>query len=1195
MRFGISFPLLVATLFAGNSLPAATPAKSAEVDFHRDVRPILSRHCFKCHGPDDKSRKGGLRLDIPEAAARGGDSGEKALVPGKPMESEFIRRILSHDENELMPPTAAKIALTDAQKQILQRWVAQGAEYKPHWAFVAPKQKPLPQVKTPAWTRNAIDAFVLSRMEAAGLQPSSQADKYTLCRRVYLDLIGLPPTPEEADAFVRDSSPDAYEKLVDRLLQSPHYGERWARRWLDLARYADTNGYEKDRVRSMWPYRDWVINALNADMPFNQFTVEQLAGDLLPKPTREQRIATGFHRNTMINEEGGIDPQEFRFYSLTDRVATTGTAWLGMTVGCAQCHTHKYDPISHTEYYQFLAFLNNVDEPVMDVPQSDVTAKRAEIESQINKLIADLPNRFPVERNYRWSVTKASHIASKSKLKTETLPDGSVFISGTIPEKETTTLTLETDSPQVSAVRLEVLTDPRLPDHGPGYGPEGKFALSEIVVELLNPASPEHPQAIKLVSGFAEEFGLSSPAHHALDGKGDTGWSLRTDLRNPEAIRSVVFNFEKPVTVAAGSKWRVRLDQTSGRKQILGRFRVTLGEETSDPRSTAERRRTNLTKAFNAWDQRETSRAVRWEPLQPIAASANLPILTILSDRSILASSDQTKRDVYDVDYRCDQKGITAICLETLVDDTLPKRGPGRVYYEGPFGDFFLSQLILKSGDMPLRFNRGTQSFATGKSTADKAIDDDPLSGWSIDGGQGESQMAVFNLAEPLAAAGKLHLRMIFERYYAAGMGRFRLLTTTDPRPVEATSLPFDIEQIFLVAREQRTTAQRDRLIQHFLRIAPELAVEHETLRNLRKQMPTQPTTLVMAERPPQEPRTTHLHNRGEFMQPREAVSAGVPAFLPPLPHDASRNRLTFARWLVDPANPLTARVTVNRQWAALFGRGIVKTVEDFGFQGDAPTHPDLLDWLAVEFMNEGWSLKKLHRLVVTSATYRQSSRVTPEGLAKDPQNVWLAHAPRFRLEGELIRDATLRMSGLLATKIGGPSVFPSQPAGVTSEGAYGELAWKTSTGSDRYRRGLYTFAKRTAPFAMLGTFDGPSGEACVARRDVSNTPLQALTLLNDAIFVEAAQALGKTLATRVGTPEEKLDYLFRVCLTRHPEADEKQLLSQFFQAERERLTKRELDAEKLSGVESDKAIDIAAWTLVARSLLNLDETVTRN
>jgi hypothetical protein len=1015
--------------------------------FNSKVRPILARHCFKCHGPDDKARKAKLRLDQRDAASRGGRSKQPAIVPGHSEQSELIRRIFAEDEAEIMPPPHTKNPLTEEDKQILKRWIAEGAEYRLHWAFVPPKRshaergnERLPAVKLANWPRNPIDYFILARLEAEGLKPSPQADRYTFARRLYLDLIGLPPTPEEAEAFVQDKSPDAYEKLVDRLLASPHYGERWARRWLDLARYADTNGYEKDRPRSIWPYRDWVINALNADMPFDQFTIEQLAGDLLPGATQEQKIATGFHRNTMLNEEGGIDPLEYRFYALVDRAAVTGTTWLGLTVGCAQCHTHKFDPIPQREYYQFMAFLNNADEPALAVRRPDITEKRQEIEKKIATLIADLPNRFP-------------------------------------PEKS---------------------------DLSGGRQP------------------PENRRT----------RGADAPRSESVD-------------------------------------------------------------LTSDQRTHFERK-------YREWQEREAARTVRWIVLRPTSAKANLPHLTILDDNSVFVSGDQSKSDTYNLSFRTDLHGITALRLEVLPDERLPSDGPGRVYYEGPFGDFFLSEFGVTANGKKVPVAKAMHSFAAGKATADKAIDGDPQTGWSINGGQGRAHTAVFSLAAPLAEGKDLHVQMLFERYHSAGLGRFRIWATSDPRPAVARDMPADVEDLLLVPEEKRTPEQKQRLVQQFLMTAPELAKERAEIERLRKQLPAYPTTLVLAERPPENPRPTFVHNRGEFLQPKERVEPNVFSVLPPLPKDAPRNRLGLARWLVSPDNPLTGRVTMNRQWAAFFGRGIVPTLQDFGYQGERPSHPELLDWLAVELVKQGWSMKKMHKLIVLSATYRQASRLTPALAAKDPHNELLARGPRVRLEAEQLRDAVLRYSGLLSEKIGGPSVFPPQPPGVTTEGAYGKLQWKVSEGPDRYRRGLYTFSKRTAPFAMFTTFDAPSGEVCVPRREVSNTPLQALTLLNDPAFIEAAQALGRRMAARKGSIDERVNYLFRLCLTRPPSIEETAQLVTFFQTQKNRCERKELDAAKIAGSTDRRDAgptlnERAAWTALARTLFNLDEAIVKD
>jgi hypothetical protein len=1173
---------------------ATVPVFGADLpDFLRDVRPILSSHCFKCHGPDEKARKAKLRLDLREEVLAPAKSGSPALVPGKPAHSELIRRISSNDEDEVMPPPSTKNPLSASQKEVLRQWIAAGAEYKPHWAFAPPKQAPLPKVKRADWPRNAIDFFILARLESEGLSPSAQADRHALARRLFLDLIGLPPTPDEADEFLRDNSPGAYEQWVDRLLSSPRYGERWARRWLDLARYADTNGYEKDRGRSIWPYRDWVINAINADLPFDQFTVEQIAGDMLPGASAAQRIATGFHRNTMLNEEGGIDPLEFRFYAMVDRVNTSATAWLGLTLGCAQCHTHKYDPIPHREYYQLMAFLNNADEPEIDLENREIAARRTELEHKIAELKADLPSRFPMEE-VRWHVASNSRFQSENKVAAEKLEDGSWRISGPGAERDTYKVAFDSELTNVTHVRLEALIDWSLPGTGPGFSELGNFVLSEVTAAVASKDEADEFQRLKLVEARADFSQRDFSVRSAIDGKTNTGWGIQGS-RRWHVNRTAIFQLEKPVTFPQGARWAIELSQQQGKTNLLGRFRLSLGEPIEDPRPGEVRRREHLETKFAEWLRRESARVVRWKPLQPAEAKSNLPLLTILPDGSVFAEGDQSKRDVYELRFGSDLKGLTALRLEVLPDERLPKHGPGRVFYEGPAGDFFLSEFKAATNGKPVAIQRATHSYAADKSGAPQTIDGDPQSGWAVNGGQGEAHQAVFELAEPLADPNGLDVTLLFERYHAAGLGRFKIWATTDTRPAGALATPDEIQSLLWLPSRERTPEQRQRLLEHFLTMAPELSETHQEMDKLRDQMPAFPTTLVMTERSAENLRPTHVHHRGEFLQPTERVEPGVLSVLHALPANAARDRLTFARWLVSLDNPLVGRVTMNRQWAAFFGRGLVRTLQDFGFQGELPTHPELLDWLAVEFVKQGWSMKAMHKLIVTSATYRQTSHVSPELLEKDPQNKLLARGPRVRLEAELIRDSILSASGLLSPKLGGPSVFPPQPPGVTTEGAYGALAWNSSPGEDQYRRGLYTFSKRTAPYAMFSTFDAPSGEACVARREVSNSPLQSLTLLNDAVFFEASQALGRMAASRQGSEEDRAAFLFRRCLTRPPARQELANMVEFCREQTKRFAAKELDAGAVAGAGNENAIERAAWTAVARALLNLDETITKN
>ncbi len=1173
-----------------------------EVRFLRDVRPILSDHCFKCHGPDPAARKSKLHLDTWEGATQPAGSGYPAIVPHDTEESELVRRILAEDDIDRMPPRAAKSLLTDAQKQILVQWVAKGAEYQPQWSFVKPESHPRPAVIHADWPINEIDYFTLAQMERRGLAPSGPADPYTLVRRVYLDLVGLPPTTEETESFVRDHSPAAYERLVDHLLASPHYGERWARPWLDLARYADTNGYEKDRPRSIWPWRDWVIRAINDDMPFDEFTVEQLAGDLLPNPTLDQRIATGFHRNSMLNEEGGIDPLEYRFHAMVDRVHVTATTWLGLTMACAQCHTHKYDPIPQRDYYRFMALLNNADEPTIDIPQSDITQRRNEQEAQIAARKAELIHQFPPKIEADWLTPASAEFRSENHAAAELQADGSWLLSGTNADKDVYHISFDTVSERITHLQLEVLPDSDLPATGPGRSDSGNFVLNEIEVFVAPRDRPDALQPVALSRAEADYWQEDYQPRKAIDGNPETGWAIQGpgSWHVPRALRVTL---REPVGFLGGTRVTVKLDQQHGSHLTLGRFRLSLGRERPDPRPIDVRRRENLDHELAKWLDREVPRAVSWTRVRPVTAVGSVPTLAIEEDDSIFASGDFTKSDTYTLKFEKSWQGVRALRLEVLPDKRLPNFGPGRVAYEGPIGDFWLSNFKVFAGTNALGISEATETYASGENTAAKSLDDDLQSGWSISGRQGHPQNAVFRFESPLDQEGNVQVQMIFERYYAAGLGKFRFWITRDDTAV-ALPEPADIQDRLLRLKHARdqdpqatpSDADLEAFRHYYASIAPELIDERDEIARLTRDLPKYPTTLVLQERPAGHTRPTFIHHRGEFLQATEAVEPGVPAFLPDLPPDAPRNRLGLARWLVSPENPLTARVIMNREWQAFFGRGIVRTTEDFGFRGELPTHPELLDWLALEFMRQKWSLKQMRKLIVLSATYRQSGQLNPELLEKDPENLWLARAPRFRLDAELVRDAALARSGLLTSKVGGPSVFPPQPANITTEGAYGQLTWTVSEGPDRYRRSLYTFAKRTMPFAMLNTFDAPSGEACVARRDRSNTPLQSLTLLNDEIFMDAARALGRSMTETEGSTGNLARNLFYRCLNRPPDQEELRQLVDFYEKQRRRFAADELDSEKLLGHSpSQHGAEQAAWTTVARALLNLDEAVTKS
>ncbi len=1178
MRFRLFHPFVCAAI-----MMAASARGAAVVDFSRDVRPILSNRCFKCHGPDEGSRKGKLRLDEYAAATGAGKSGEIAIVPGKPVQSEFIKRLFSHDPDEIMPPAEAKMEMSDGEREILKRWVAQGAAYERHWSFVAPVKVALPA----ATDANPIDRLVGKKLAAEHLKPSPEAGRYQLIRRVSLDLTGLPPDEKEVENFVNDRSPDAYEKVVDRLLASPHYGERWARRWMDLARYADTNGYEKDRERSIWPWRDWVIRALNADMPFDQFTIRQLAGDLLPEPTVDDRVATGFHRNSMLNEEGGIDPLEFRYHAMTDRVATTGTTWLGLTVGCAQCHTHKYDPMLHREYFSMMAFLNNTEELSLDLPDDQLPVKQAERERRAAALMTKLASKWPVEDgDSKWLPTSLVKAEAESGEVPKILADQSALFASQGPDKETHVIHFDTKGPSVDRVKLEALVAPEIASGGPGRTGHGNFVLSEIELFTRDDNTADAAWVpVKLSSAVSEIEQDGYPVAAAIDGKPETGWAVIKKGTETKSDKRAVIRFERPLATTGIRHFKARLVQNYGDFHTIGRIRLTTGAPL-ESKLIATPEQASLT-AFDAWLDAVRKQTVPWTILRPDAMESSEPILDLEADSSVFVSGDTTKDDRFTLTFKNPPAGIAAIRLDALTDKRLPNYGPGKTYYEGTPGDFLLYRFSVKADGKEVQL--ASANSAMGDS-AKAAIDEDDLTGWKP-GRIGEADQAVFELAEPLASAKELVIEMRMGRHYVATMGKFRLSATAISGKAKARVLPADLEETLASGSDEKIAEQRERLYRHFLLNAPELAEASKAIRDLLKPI-TPVRSLVMTERAPQHPRRTHRHNRGEFLQPAEIVEPDVPPFLPPMKAGEPRNRLGFARWLVSRENPLTARVAVNRQWQAFFGIGLTKTLDDFGYQGEEPSNQELLDWLAVDFMESGWSLKKLHRLIVTSATYRQDSRVTPELLERDPQNRLLARGPRVRSDAEMIRDLSLSAAGLLPEKLYGPPVRPPQPASVT-EGTYAGMEWKVSEGEDRYRRALYTFAKRSTPYASFQTFDAPTGEACIARREISNTPLQSLVLLNDEVFYQAAQALGKETSAFPGSAAEKITFAFKRCLTRPPTGSEIERLIVFRDRQLDRLKAGELKTAELMPTGSTD--DETGWMTVARILLNLDETITKN
>ncbi len=924
-----------------NPALAEHPINGTTVDFNGEIRPILSKNCFSCHGQDEDNREAGLRLDRRQDALKKLDSDSSAIVPGKPSESELIRRITTTDADLRMPPVDSEKKLSKEEIELIKRWIEQGAAYAKHWSFVKPKRWPLPEISESSWPMNAIDYFVLARLDKDGLKRSAPADRYILIRRLSLDVRGLPPTPDEVVDFVNDDRPDAYDRLVDRYLGDPAFGERWARTWLDLARYADSRGYGSDPLRmNMWRYRDWVIEALNQNLPYDQFTFEQLAGDLLPNPTLDQRIATAFHRNTMTNTEGGTDDEEFRVAAVKDRVDTTIQIWMGLTMRCANCHNHKYDPISQRDYYRFYAFFNQTadtdkpDEfPTIEAPDSNYRHQL----KQFNDRLAEL------KRQLEFSKRKLAKEQPRNARK----PPVGRYVRVEIPGKQKL----------LSLAEVQVF--------------RGKVNLA--LKGEASQSSTDHDGLAKL----------------AIDGKTDGHY----------------FN----------------------------------------AKST-----THTKKETNPW----------WEvDLQKPAA-------------------------------------VDRIVIWNRTDNNLQTR----------LSDFRV--LVLDTDHKPL---------------------------WQQDIKKHPNPSSQFTPV-PLGPAAKA------------------------------------------VADGQQKVAK------------------------LEKSKPKVPTLPVMQELAADKRRSTHVMIRGNFLANGELVQPAVRQSFHGIPQNAPADRLGVAMWLMAKDNPLTARVVVNRFWAQLFGIGLVETEEDFGTQGEPPSHRRLLDWLASEFMSSGWDVKRLLRLIVTSSTYRQISRVTPELLRQDPRNRLLARGPRFRLEAETVRDQALALGGLLSQKMYGASVYPYQPTGLWRAAFNGQRKWPISKGEDRYRRGVYTFWRRTVPYPSMSAFDAPSREICTVRRIRTNTPLQAFVTLNDPVFVGASQALARRIVREGGSSvESRIKFALTLCLARPPQPEQIESITSLYQSESEHYHKQLEAAERIAtqplGPLPDKmeAAELAVWTVISNVLLNLDAVLTKN
>ncbi len=1008
---------------------------AGKVEFNRDIRPILSDNCFACHGPDTKKVKGGLRLDLREEAVKPAKSGKVAISTGNPKDSELVHRVLTTDDDDLMPPKESHKLLTPAQKELLQRWIAEGAEYQGHWAYLPPvKPRALSGVK-------AIDYLVGKRLKEVGLTPSPAADRRTLARRLNWDITGLPARPAEVSEFEQDSSPQAYERRVDRLLASPQYGERMAIGWLDVVRFADTIGYHSDTPRDIWPYRDYVLRALNANKPFDQFTREQLAGDLLPNPTQEQRIASAFNRLLLTTEEGGAQEKDYESRYLTDRVRAVGAVWLGQTLGCAQCHDHKFDPSTMHDFYSMGAFFADIKEPI---------------------------------------------------------------IGG----------------------------------RGPGM---------LVPTEDQAPELERHQKAVEL---FQKDF----------DG-------THTELADAFAL------------------WE-----------------------------------TQQTEAFKAESL--------WTRLKPAKVeSTGGATLKVRDDASVVASGKNPEKDTFSSRFTNTFAAVVGLRIEALPDDSLPAKGPGRAAN----GNFVLTEVVARierEGVNPRALRFASARATLEQSTlvennpyklwsAASAIDGDikgDTAGWAILPKVGQAHQLLLEFANPLSVAEGETLVVELQNNHGNGshtLGKFRIATATSADAIRAPGAlppPKEIADLVAIPKTQRDAAQREKLFAQFKNVAPELTELRQRLADAKKTLKDFEGTVArcLVTEVSEKRRTVRILPRGNWMiDTGDMVEPALPAYLTQRSTGSDGRRLTrldLAEWLVSRDNPLTARVVMNRLWKQFFGTGLSKVLDDLGAQGEPPPNQALLDWLACEFMDSGWDLKHIVRLIVMSDTYRQTSAASKELLARDPFNREHARQSRWRVDAELVRDGALSISGLLVPTLGGPSARPYQPEGYWENLNFPQRTYEASAGASQYRRGLYTWWQRSFPHPSMVAFDAPSREECAAERTRSNIPQQALVLLNDPTYVEAARAFATRILTEChGDATQRITWAWREALARSPQPSELDTLRALLekQLSEYRADRAAAESYAKAGLKPlpnglDTA-ELAAWINVARALLNLHETITRS
>ncbi len=1187
---------VVGVLFAATSWSSAAPSpKGATVpDFQREIRPILSDKCFTCHGPDEKERKGGkkgigLRVDTAEGLVADLGDGRRAIVPGQPQKSLLLNRVTTKDPDDVMPPPKFGKQLTARETELLTAWIQAGGQISGHWSYEKPKRPALPVISKEAISgllskagskssatqslitnySSPLDAFILLRLAKDGLLPQPEADRYALARRVALDLTGLPPTVAEVDAFIADKEPKAYERFVDLQLAKPSYGEHWARMWLDLARYADSAGYADDPSRVIWAFRDYVINAFNRNLPFDQFTLEQIAGDLLDNPSEEQLKGTAFHRNTMTNNEGGTNDEEWRIAAVVDRVNTTFAVWMGTSMACAQCHTHKYDPIAQKEYYQLFAFLNNTEDadkrdesPLLSFftdaqrkQRSEGEAALAAVEAKFKSPSAEVlagaekwAKAFPV--NLDWTSPKPSAAKSASGAPLTPEDDGKVLVTKNEAAKDNYTVELTLPVAQkLTALRVEALPNDKLPGKGPGHA-AGNFVITRVRASILPPAESK--------GAVARFVRIELPAKNQF-------------LQLAEVQ---VFSGGENVALKGEAKQSSTYMGAAAARAIDGKTdgeyekgSVAHTESQDNPWWEVDLKEPRALERIVVWNRAEAGERLKGFRVVALDAQRN-----VVWDKS---GNDAPKKDV-------------AFAMD----------GAREVKFSAAIADF-------------------TQAtFDAENVLHDDAPKKDRTRGWAVGGSTGKAHTLTLIAEKPVEIPAGSRLTVTLEQQSAtakATLGQFRLGVTADTHAAEFARTPAAVVSTLAASRSLNTDnwtlntlppADRAKVTDYYARtLAPELKKDREQLASLTKTLADlKPSTVpIQRELSGDKRRKTAIQLRGNWQALGDEVTEAVPAAWHPLPKDAPRNRLTLAKWLMDENNPLTARVVANRYWESVFGTGLVRTSEEFGAQGELPSHPELLDWLATELVAMKWDTKKFLRLLVTSQAYRQSSKVMPDALEKDPDNRLLSRGPRLRLTAEMVRDQSLAVSGLLSPKMFGPSVRPTRPSSGLNAAFGSALDWTTSAGEDRYRRGLYTEWRRTSPYPSMATFDAPSREICSVRRNRTNTPLQALVTMNDPVYVEAAQALARRMAKEGGaTDADKARHGFRLVLARPPSDNELAKLVKLHSDSAVEFAKDKAKATSLATdplgplPEGADAVNLAAWTTVANVLLNLDETLMK-